>query len=116
MKTLILGHGRDYTDSRCSPININEWINREFTCVDEMESVNPDIVFKLGSYKWTFAEDESYDRIIDCTGGIFRMMNHQACKQKLYSDEIMKEINRILRPNGIFYGDIRCKIVHHKPI
>ena len=122
IKFLILGHGHKYSEIRCHPITIrsNEWINEEYVFVDEIPDVNPDVVFKLGSYKWSFAEDKSYNCIIDCTGGILRTTNYDRSKgwvpdkYKNYSEEIFDEIERILRPGGEFHSDIRHPGVYKK--
>ena len=97
--TLVLGHGSYYvttSDVRCSPIPLEKWINDEHVSVDICEDVNPDIIYDLREDIWTFAENNQYDRIIDTTGlGLIHR----------YKDKsFINEINRILRPNGVFYG------------
>ena len=103
MKTLILGHGRNYKrkDIRCSPINIDEWYDFPYDCVDMSEEVKPDIVFtiRLGE-KFTFAKDNSYDRIIDCTGGAIS-------GGRIVPTQLLKEYKRILKPNGVVYTNFR---------
>ena len=80
LRTLVLGHGRVYKkeDIRCSPIDVDEWYNDPFISVDDLEEIEPDILYRLErDRRWTFAKDNSYDRIIDCTGGaLLYHINH----------------------------------------
>ena len=108
MKTLILGHGRTYVkglDTRCSPIDVDEWFNDPYDCVDEEEEVKPDIVFDL-TKKWTFAQNDSYDRIIDCTGGALQL-GHSG--NRPVDQLLLKKVQRILKPYGLFYPDWHYK-------
>lgn len=108
MKTIILGHGRTYEKglhTRCSPIDVDEWFNEPFDCVDELEVVKPDIVFNLRE-KWTFAKMDSYDRIIDCTGGALQLShsgNRPVCPF------ILDQVKHALKPYGLFYPDWHYK-------
>jgi hypothetical protein len=112
MNTLILGHGRYYEkeDVRCSPIDVDEWFNDTFDCVDDLEDVEPDILFDLRSRIWKFAEDNSYDRIVDCTGGILSRGGYD----RQVEEKTLNDIQRILRPGGIFYSDRRVNYVCYK--
>jgi len=108
MKTLILGHGRIYKkdlDTRCSPIDVDEWFNDPYDCVDDSEEVKPDIVFDL-TQSWKFAPNSSYDRIIDCTGGTLQL-GHSG--NKPVSSFILQQVQRILKPYGLFYPDRHYK-------
>ena len=108
MKTLILGHGRTYEkylDTRCSPIDVDEWFNDPYDCVDEEEEVKPDIVFNLRK-KWTFANKDSYDRIIDTTGGNLQLGH---IGNRPVDPFILKQVQRILKPYGLFYPDWHYK-------
>jgi hypothetical protein len=83
------------------------------------EYQEPDIVSYLDPHhKWRFAEDCSYERIIDCTGGNLQFFSDSLYStnynKKEYSKKILKEIARILKPYGIFYGDNRGKLVYRK--
>ena len=131
-------------DCRCSPMDINEWIHDPYVCVDNMRYVNPDIVYdlihgidygtkyswgdekrmnvpKTYNCRWTFAKDESYRRVIDCAGGILQM-DSSLTESKWYPDpdpgkysqKMLKEICRVLQPNGLFYGNFRHKLVYQK--
>jgi SAM-dependent methyltransferase len=122
MTTLILGHtyrmNNKDIDIRCSPIDIELWLYKPFTCVDYL--CNPDdtdIVYDLyrsvdyrfcekgikydGFWVWKFAEDESYDIIIDCMGSIKWCVNRTNYK---HDKELLDTIKRILKPNGKFYS------------
>ena len=114
MKTLILGHGKYYekNDIRCSPIDVDEWFNDMFDSVDDLEVIEPNILFNLWSRPWKFANDNSYDRIIDCTGGIISHGNYN----RQVVDSALHEIKRILRPGGIFYADRQVNHVYHKAV
>ena len=108
MKTLILGHGRTYEknlDTRCSPIDVDEWFNDPYDCVDEEEEIQPDIVFDL-TKKWTFAQGDLYDRIIDCTGGVLQLGHSGNIS---VSPFLLKQVQRILKPYGLFYPDWHYK-------
>ena len=108
MKTLILGHGRTYEkelDTRCSPIDVNEWFNDPYDCVDEEEEVEPDIVFDLRK-KWKFANKDYYDRIIDTTGGALQIGHYG---NRPVEPFILKQVQRILKPYGLFYPDLHYK-------
>ena len=110
MKTLILGHGRTYEKekelyTRCSPIDVDEWFNDPYDCVDESEEVEPDIVFDLRK-KWTFAKKDSYDRIIDTTGGALQI-GHSG--NRPVDPFILKQVQRALKPYGLFYPDWHYK-------
>jgi hypothetical protein len=88
MKTLVLGHCYSYEKNnvRCSPIDVNLWYDKPFDCVDFWcRKEDTDFVYDIfrsidyrfenpiqydGFWIWKFAEDNSYDIIIDCTGSI----------------------------------------------
>ena len=119
MDTLILGHEYSYEkeDIRCSPINVNLWYDKPFKCVDFMcandsTDFNYDIFRSIdyrykkkiryqGKWIWKFAEDNSYDTIIDCTGSIH--FNKEK-NEYMFQDDLLKTIFRILRTNGKFYS------------
>ena len=92
---LILGHGRKYKydDILCSPIPINKWRTLPYTCVD----IIPDIIYDLDKniQHWRFASDNEYDVIIDTCGILF---------SSRYKGFFLIQINRILKPNGYFFG------------
>lgn len=116
----MLGHKRGYPKDwiRCSPIDVNLWYDKPFKCVDFLCSKeSADFVYDIyrsidyrfdekgikyhGFWVWEFAENESYDIIIDCTGCInWDKSNHQY----KHNDELLKTILRVLKPNGVFYG------------
>jgi len=116
--TLILGHShymdKNY-DIRCSPIDVKEWINDPFVCVD-FYSDDCDIEYNLylsqesgilgikykGYWNWVFAEDSSYDRIIDTMGSI-NWVNPRIPRYRHESD-LLKTIKRVLKPSGKFYS------------
>ena len=83
-------------DIRCSPIPLDKWIYDEYISVDICKDVEPTIVYDLRKDKWDFAQDNSYDKIID-TCGI-------GLKHKYKNNIWKEEIIRVLKPNGIFYG------------
>ena len=119
MKTLILGHSYYYKKSSisCSPIDVDLWYDKPFDCVnfccgkettdfvyDIFHSVDYRFENKIkyvGFWVWKFAEDNSYDIIIDCTGSI--NWNRDKTEYK-YQDELLKTILRVLTTNGIFYS------------
>ena len=132
ISTLILGHMRHYEPHliSCSPIDTNLWINDNFTCVDyHCNKDSTDIVYDLfnsidyrfcksstfskedaikyeGHWVWKFAENNSYDRIIDCIGNMHwdkSSGNPDTFKYK-HHDELLKTILRILKPDGKFYS------------
>jgi hypothetical protein len=107
MKTLLLGHGRTYKreDVRCSPIKVDEWFNEPFDCVDDLDEVEPDILFDL-TKKWIFAQNNSYDRIIDCTGGALQF-GHSG--NRPVRPFILEQVQWILKPYGLFYPDWHYK-------
>ena len=107
MKTLVLGHGRTYKQEqiRCSPIKVDEWFNEPFDSVDDLDVIEPDIIFNLRK-EWTFAKHNSYDRIIDCTGGALQM-GHSG--NRPVSSFILDQVKRILTPYGLFYPDWHYK-------
>jgi hypothetical protein len=103
-KTLVLGTGKlyaqkNYHDFRCSPIPMEEWIHDEYTSVDDCKEVMPDILYDLSKRNWPF-ENESYNRIIDTTGGGFTRHVYSLENECIF----MKEVKRILKPSGVFYG------------
>lgn len=119
MDTLILGHVFSYNKSniRCSPIDVNVWYDKPFKCVDFMcDKSDADFVYDLirsidyrfyppikynGPWVWKFAEDESYDTIIDCTGRVNFSGQTNKYRQQ---NALLKTILRVLKPNGIFYS------------
>lgn len=115
MKTLVLGHGRyyvpletygemteekrgHYSDIRCSPLDLEEWYNGDFTSVDMDEHVRPDIVYDLRTRPWTFAEEGMYDRVIDTCGTAFVHFH-------TYERWFLEQVMRVLKPGGTFYGN-----------
>ena len=104
-KTLVIGHGKAYKKNniRCSPIPIDDWFDEPFDSLDAYPEAEPDILFEIKTGVWTFSADESYDRIIDCTGGILSQGN----LNRRSFPSILREVRRILRPDGIFYTDSR---------
>lgn len=101
MKVLVLGHGKRYDSPhlsmRSSPPEAGDWWTIEHTSVDKDPSVEPDIVYDLNTMPWTFCEPESYDRVIDASGTVFVFGFR-------YSERFLKEVFRILKPGGMFYG------------
>ena len=143
--TLILGHGRKYSEDpingcRCSPIDVKEWLYDPYVCVDNIRDIEPDIVYDLvrsidygtkytwgdepymnlsakPRCKWTFAEDETYERVIDCVGANLQIStrDHGTHPDKYkYGQDILQEICRVLKPHGIFYGNDRKQYVYQK--
>lgn len=112
MKTLVIGHGKAYkkNDIRCSPILVDKWFNEPFDSLDAYPEAEPDILFEIKTGVWTFAADESYDRIIDCTGGILSQMG---TKRRSYP-YILREVKRVLTPHGVFYTDVRNAFNYQK--
>ena len=119
MDTLILGHTFYYAKSsvRCSPIDVNLWYDKPFKCVDFMcDNSDADFVYDIyrsidyrvdppikynAPWVWKFADDESYDTIIDCTGIIHFIRQKNKYRQH---DALLRTILRVLKPNGIFYS------------
>lgn len=119
MTTLVLGHERIYPKTwiHHSPIDVNLWYDKPFKCVDFMcDKKDTDIMYDLynsidysfdrkvkhpGIWNWTFAEDNSYDTIIDCIGPAYWDKNTDQYRQQ---PALLKTILRVLKPNGIFYG------------
>ncbi len=114
MRTLVLGHGKFYLSDedydrlpkskkdqhatiRCSPIKIEDWYTQPYICVDIDTYIRPDIVYDLRRRPWVFAENESFDRVIDTCGIAFVRFN-------FYDKWFLDEVLRILKPGGIFYG------------
>jgi len=89
-------HGRNQSSIRCSPIPVENWINQEYISVDNRPEVEPDIIYDLNQDTWYFAEDNQFEQIIDTTG---LGLSHKYKKQSF-----IDELNRILKPNGIFHG------------
>lgn len=113
MSTLILGHEHYMKPEniRCSPIDPNLWYNKPFTAVSFMcEKDDTDIVYDLYGKKkdnkhwdWNFAEDNSYDTIVDCMGSIsWEGLNRG--KKYRFQDELLETILRVLKINGKFYS------------
>jgi hypothetical protein len=119
MKTLVLGHGKRYTprerdiskekydalpyknplmEIRCSPLDVNKWYFDEHTSVDIEPEVIPDIVYDLRKRPWSFAESDSYDRVIDTCGIAFFSPGRK------YNEQFMEEVTRVLKHGGLFYG------------
>lgn len=115
MKTLVIGHGKTYkkNEIRCSPIPIDDWFNSPFDSLDAYPEVEPDILFEIKTGVWTFAPDESYDRIIDCTGGSLSRGMHSYSVRRYYPC-ILQEVLRILKTDGVFYTDSRNKTIYQK--
>ena len=119
MDTLILGHTFYYDKSsvRCSPIDVQLWYDNPFKCVDFMcDNSDADFVYDIfrsidyrfdppikynAHWVWKFADDESYDTIIDCTGTIHWDKSRNTYR---HNDHLIKTIIRVLKPNGIFYS------------
>jgi hypothetical protein len=118
--TLVLGHSKYYNinDIRCSPIPLSQWIYDEYITVDIDKNIKPDIVYNLKNIPWIFAEDNSFDRIIDATGIEINTLCSKIDVENLYkfeksdigkvyysySPEMKNEILRVLKKNGTFYG------------
>jgi hypothetical protein len=119
MKTLVLGHTYNYkkTDVRCCPIDVDLWYDKPFDCVDcrcdkEETTFTYDIYRsidyrfeKIIRYKklwvWKFAENNSYDIIIDCIGLVPWIPDRKSYGGSSFMEET---ILRVLRINGIFYS------------
>jgi hypothetical protein len=99
MKKLVLGHGKSYVpkEIRCSSLPVEEWCTQPYTSVDMDEEVKPDILYDLRKYPWAFAEDSSYDRVIDTCGLAFYQKGS-------YSSRFLEQVMQILTPGGRFYG------------
>ena len=99
MKTLILGHGSKYSKEqiRVSPIDINEWFNDPYDSVDIDQKIDPSFIYDLRKLKWNFTDNEIYDRIIDTTGVVFH-------RGRSYSDCVLNNIIKLLKPTGVFYS------------
>ena len=134
MSTLILGHEFHYRIEgiRCSPIDPKLWYFKPFTCVSYVCTKNDtNIVYDLinskdyrftketkwpkmcqqfikydGYWVWKFAEDNSYDMIIDCMGSISwdRSTGNPDTYKYKFQDELLKTILRILKQGGKFYS------------
>jgi hypothetical protein len=104
MKTLILGHGRNYNEDyiRCSPIDIKQWYYDEYICVDIDPTANPDIVYDLKK-EWSFCDKIKYDRIIDTSG-----IALGGGRYKYTRSTIKNKLINCLHENGIFYGNNVC--------
>lgn len=104
MKTLVLGHGRKYSKSyvRCSSLDVNEWYDSDYICVDINKTVEPDIVFDLTKRTWSFCKEDEFDRIIDTTGILFIRSN--ISHERLYCHGFEEKILKLLKINGHFYG------------
>jgi SAM-dependent methyltransferase len=119
MKTLVLGHGKryvpreeydkmsdeeqeDYVGIKCVHISIsvNDWYYDEHISVNIDPEDRPDIVYNLWKTPWTFAESNSYDRIIDTCYALCKPNSNE------YRDDIFDEIMRVLKPDGIVYGRV----------
>jgi len=128
MKTLVLGHCYDYDKNsiRCSPIDVEQWFNEPFVCVDMCaDPDNTDIVYDVyrsvdyrnthynalcgrnkgvrykGYWVWAFAENNSLDRIFDCMGN----MNWDSTKTRYKEqDSLLQTVQRVLAPGGKFYS------------
>ena len=112
MKTLVIGHGKAYkkSDIRCSPIPVDDWFHESFDSLDAYPEAEPDILFEIKTGVWAFADNESYDRIVDCTGGILS----QGIMIRRSYPYILREVKRVLKPNGIFYTDVRTPKKYQK--
>ena len=116
MKTLVLGHGKAYVpreiynkltenqkkthlffDMRCSPPEAGSWYLEEYISVDNDERIRPDILYDLRKRPWSFAETESFDRVID-TCGIAFIHFHS------YDTWFLEQVKNVLKPGGFFYG------------
>lgn len=101
MKTLVIGHGKQYEESgsyRHTPIPKEEWINDEFLSIDASECTRADITMTIEQAFIVFREN-SFDRIIDTTGGIV----------DLDKPRYLRGISKLLKPKGTFYGKYhRC--------
>lgn len=108
MKTLVIGHGKVYKKNqiRCSPIPVDDWFNEPFDGLDAYPETEPDILFEIKTGVWTFANDETYDRIIDCTGGCISHGGYSFSVRRTYP-YILREVKRVLKQNGVFYTDLR---------
>jgi SAM-dependent methyltransferase len=52
-------------------------------------------------WHWAFAENDSFDTIIDCIGSKYW---NQAKTEYLFQDQLLQTILRVLRVNGKFYS------------
>ncbi len=119
MTTLILGLGYSYyNDIRCSPIDPELYRNKPFIGVDLICAADirydlyhscdyrynkkGDMYNKYGYWYWKFAEDNSYEIIIDTIGQCAFWNRNKKCYNN--QDELLKTICRVLKPNGIFYS------------
>lgn len=101
--TLVLGHGRAYLhDTRCSPVDLGDG---EHTSVDISPEAQPDILYDLRRLPWAFAADASFVRIIDASG--------LALQQLYRRPEFLRELDRVLEPNGTFQGTFHGRKFEH---
>ena len=100
MKTLVLGHGRNYSmkDIQCSTFPVDNWYNTEYTCIDIDKDVKPDIVFNLKERNWTFCGKNEYNLIVD-TGGLAFYSSSSG-----YNIFFLQNICKYLQEGGTFYG------------
>ena len=105
--TLVLGHGAIYETEnvkksiQCSPIPIDDWlIKGTYISIDQDRKVRPHIQTAIsGRYEelcYLFM-DNSFDRIVDTCG--------MALKKFYKQGGFKREMLRLLRPGGTFYGD-----------
>lgn len=115
MKTLVIGHGKTYkkNEIRCSPIPVDDWFNGHFDCLDASPETEPDILFEIKTGVWTFANDDTYDRIIDCTGGCISQGGYSFSVRRS-NPYILREVKRVLKQNGVFYTDLRNESNYQK--
>lgn len=134
MSTLILGHEFDYRMEyiRCSPIDTKLWYFKPFICVSyHCNKDGTNIVYDLinskdyrftketewtkiykqfikydGHWVWKFAENNSYDMIVDCMGSISwdRTTGSPDTYKYKFQDELLTTILRILKQGGKFYS------------
>lgn len=98
---LILGHGAKYLENnweiRCSPIPLTDWPD-VYISVEYDKAAKPTIIHDLRVTPWP-VKCASFHTIIDTCGlGLHRMYIQKGVPRFLH------EVQRVLAPNGVFYG------------
>lgn len=113
MKTLVLGHGKAYKKDEIYGVVLFLLTIGSMNLLIVCLYSKPDILFEIKTGVWTFALDNTYDRIIDTTGGVLSQGGTSISVRSSYP-YVLREVLRVLKNNGFFFTDKRNNTLFQK--